>query len=190
MHSHIVKCFHVASLGSEHAFLTNFKPLHHIFTFFFFSKHIFRYRYRWPTYQYNAPIPTMHFMVFVRVYSVSMVHMLPLGSLPRRHSQPSCGWWWASPRRHGTVALLALEAVNGAKQEKRGQFWPFVSTACVCVLRGWVQRTNATFCCLWAWWGGTDFFCCWHGLHLLKKWEIIMCFSHAAQLWQGNVWGN
>ena len=37
MHSHIVKCFHVASLGSEHAFLTNFKPLHHIFTFFSFQ---------------------------------------------------------------------------------------------------------------------------------------------------------
>jgi hypothetical protein len=52
---------------------------------------------------------------------------------------------------------------------KRGQFWPCVSTVCICVLRGWVQ-INATFCYLCAYWGETDFpffSSCWRGLHVL-----------------------
>ena len=107
----------------------------------------------------------MPFMVFVRSYSVSMVHSLLLRSLSRRHSQPSCGWWWASPPcRHGTVAFffwwhgtvalpaLELELSMEPNREKGGSF-DLLSRPCVCFLRGWVQikATFLLFVCVMRW---------------------------------------
>jgi len=136
----------------------------------------------------------MPFMVFVRSYSVSMVHSLLLRSLSRRHSQPSCGWWWASPPcRHGTVAFffwwhgtvalpaLGLELSMEPNREKGGSF-DLLSRPCVCFLRGWVQikATFLLFVCVMRW---NRFFFCWHGLHVL----LWFCSIYPPSRYRGRV---
>jgi len=172
-------------------FLETFKPLHHIFTFFSFQN----------TYSDDLPINIMHlylpcpsWYLYDRSYSVSMVHSLLLRSLSRRHSQPSCGWWWASPPcRHGTVALfflmawyggfacIGVGAVNGAKQGKGGQFWPFVST--VCVFFAWLSADQGHLFVVCVRNEVKQIFFCWHGLHVL----LWFCSIYPPSRYRGRV---